>query len=124
MIQAVMSGIEVERPIRGDAEIIRVGDGNPRRRMANEHLSKFLTLVLRHKPQAASINLDEYGWADVNELISGLTAAGYNVGRAQLQEVVESSYGTHTHPRFRFSLDGTHIRANWGHSFPVIKPLD
>lgn len=30
-------------------------------------LSVFISLVLRHKPEAACITLDEYGWANVNE---------------------------------------------------------
>ena len=31
--------------------------------------SKFLSLILRHKPQIVGIELDEHGWADVDELI-------------------------------------------------------
>lgn len=29
--------------------------------------SRFIALVLRHKPHAAGIELDEHGWADVRE---------------------------------------------------------
>lgn len=32
--------------------------------------SKYLSLILRHKPEAAGITLDEHGWADVDELIA------------------------------------------------------
>ena len=34
--------------------------------------SRFLSLILRHKPEAAGITLDEHGWADVGELIAGI----------------------------------------------------
>ena len=34
--------------------------------------SKYLSLILRHKPEAAGIKLDEHGWADVEELIAGI----------------------------------------------------
>ena len=35
--------------------------------------SKFLSLILRHKPETIEIKLDEHGWADVSELISGIS---------------------------------------------------
>lgn len=35
--------------------------------------SKFLSLILRHKPEVIGIKLDEHGWADVSELISGIS---------------------------------------------------
>ncbi len=34
-------------------------------------LSVFLSLILRHQPQAAGINLDKNGWADVEDLLRG-----------------------------------------------------
>lgn len=35
--------------------------------------SKFLSLILRHKPETIGIKLDEHSWADVSELISGIS---------------------------------------------------
>ncbi len=32
-----------------------------------EELSKFISLILRHKPNAANIELDEHGWANVDD---------------------------------------------------------
>jgi len=32
-------------------------------------ISKILSLLLRHKPEAANLELDENGWADVTVLI-------------------------------------------------------
>ena len=34
--------------------------------------SKFLSLILRHKPEVIGIELDEHGWANVDELIAGI----------------------------------------------------
>ena len=35
-------------------------------------LSKYISLILRHKPEVIGIELDEHGWANVNELIRGI----------------------------------------------------
>lgn len=34
--------------------------------------SKFISLILRHKPEVIGISLDEHGWANVEELIEGV----------------------------------------------------
>lgn len=38
--------------------------------------SKFISLILRHRPEAIGISLDEHGWADVRELIMGVNRSG------------------------------------------------
>ena len=35
--------------------------------------SKFLSLILRHRPDIVGITLDEHGWANVSELIDGIS---------------------------------------------------
>ena len=35
--------------------------------------SKFVSLILRHKPETIGIQLDEHGWANVDELIAGIS---------------------------------------------------
>ena len=35
-------------------------------------ISKFISMILRHKPEEIGITLDEHGWANVNELIAGI----------------------------------------------------
>ena len=40
--------------------------------MNDRSTSKFLSLILRHKPEVIGITLDEHGWADVNDLIEGV----------------------------------------------------
>ena len=39
--------------------------------MSLKSTSKYISLILRHKPEAIGISLDEYGWANVDELIYG-----------------------------------------------------
>ena len=34
--------------------------------------SRYISLILRHKPETIGITLDEHGWANVDELIAGV----------------------------------------------------
>ena len=78
--------------------------------------SKFLSLILRHKPETIGITLDEHGWADVDALIAGVNRTGnYTLDRTMLEEIVR----TDGKQRYSFSEDGTRIRANQGHSVQV-----
>ena len=52
-----------------------------------DRLSVFISLVLRHKPDAAGIRLDEHGWADVGELIEGVRATGRTIDLEILEEM-------------------------------------
>lgn len=83
-------------------------------------LSKFLSLVLRHKPQSIGLVLDAAGWASIEELLSRAAAAGRRISRDALAEVVVSS----DKQRFALSADGLRIRANQGHSIDVALGLD
>ena len=79
-------------------------------------VSKFLSLLLRHKPEEAGITLDEHGWADVDALIDGINHTGrHRIDRAILEEIVR----TDNKGRYSFNEDGTKIRANQGHSVQV-----
>jgi hypothetical protein len=63
-------------------------------------ISKFLSLVLRHKPEAIGLNLDPAGWADVSELIEMAKQKGPTFDLAVLEKVVE----TNDKKRFTFFL--------------------
>lgn len=78
--------------------------------------SKFLTLILRHKPQIIGIELDEHGWADVGELIRRVKGLDF----ATLEQIV----ATDEKRRYSFSADKKLIRANQGHSIPVDVELE
>ena len=78
-------------------------------------LGKFLSLVLRHNPQAAGITLDEYGWADVRELLDGVRHSGRQIDIETLERIVREN----NKQRYSFNADHTKIRANQGHSLQV-----
>lgn len=77
--------------------------------------SKFISLILRHKPEEIGITLDEHGWANVSELLNGL-----KIDMSLLEEIVN----TDDKQRYSFNDDKTLIRANQGHSVPVDVELD
>lgn len=78
-------------------------------------LSRFLSLVLRHKPDEVGIRLDEAGWVPVSELLDALQRSGRGMSRQKLEQIVRGS----DKQRFALSDDGTRIRANQGHSVQV-----
>ena len=90
--------------------------------MANlTNTSRFISLILRHKPETIGITLDEHGWADVQALIDGINAIGkYHLDMELLEEIVR----TDEKQRYSFSEDRTLIRANQGHSIPVDVELE
>ncbi len=78
--------------------------------------SKFIALILRHKPETIGISLDEHGWADVRELMDGINATSkHQIDLNVLEEIVR----TDEKQRYSFNEDKTLIRANQGHSIPV-----
>ena len=83
-------------------------------------ISKYLSLVLRHKPEAAGITLDEHGWADVYDLIGGVKKKYPEFCWKMLEKIVE----TDEKQRYSFNADGTLIRANQGHSINVDVELE
>ncbi|MDA7881538.1 RNA 2'-phosphotransferase [Akkermansiaceae bacterium] len=83
-------------------------------------LSRTLSLVLRHDPGAIGLQLDERGWAGIEELLRCLNNKGKRIDRALLEKIVASS----DKQRFRISDDGLSIRANQGHSVCIELDLE
>lgn len=81
----------------------------------DESLGRFLSLVLRHKPEAAFISLDPHGWARVEDLLEGCARAGHPLSREDLERIVREN----DKQRYRFDETGERIRASQGHSVPV-----
>jgi putative RNA 2'-phosphotransferase len=77
--------------------------------------SKFLSLVLRHKPQEIGLKLDLAGWVPVADLLRAADSHGFPLTMDQLLEVVR----TNDKQRFSLSDDGLKIRANQGHSVEI-----
>ncbi|WEK68796.1 MAG: RNA 2'-phosphotransferase [Candidatus Chryseobacterium colombiense] len=79
-------------------------------------ISKFISLVLRHKPEIINLKLDENGWTDVEELITKSKRDSHEgFTFEELNEIVE----TNDKKRFIFNEDKTKIRANQGHSIDI-----
>ncbi len=78
-------------------------------------LSKFLSLILRHKPETIGIQLDKNGWTDVQILLQKIQQSGKSIDLKTLQAVVANN----DKKRFAFNINGSRIRANQGHSLKI-----
>ncbi len=78
-------------------------------------VSKFMSLVLRHKPEEIGLVLDGQGWGSIDELIEKSGRHGMALTREAITEVVETS------DKQRFAIDesGRRVRANQGHSVDI-----
>lgn len=85
-----------------------------------QNISRYISLILRHKPEVIGISLDEHGWAVVDDLINGIAKNNEGFNMAILKEIVE----TDNKQRYSFNDDKTLIRANQGHSIPVDVELE
>lgn len=79
------------------------------------NISKYMSLILRHKPDVIGIELDEHGWVNVNDLISGIEKDNHGFNFELLEEIVRSD----SKQRYSFNDDKSLIRANQGHSVNV-----
>jgi putative RNA 2'-phosphotransferase len=78
-------------------------------------ISKFLSLVLRHRPEKIGLSLGQSGWVLVEQLIEASRGHGVEFTLEELQNVVAGN----DKKRFSLSEDGLWIRANQGHSIKV-----
>ena len=72
--------------------------------------SRYLSLILRHKPEQEDLTLDSNGYCDIDDLIYKL-----DISKLDLDEIVE----TNNKKRFEYNGDETMIRATQGHSVDV-----
>ena len=84
-----------------------------------ESLSKYLSYLLRHHPEALKLKMDKQGWVSVDELLSKVNAMSpHSITLEELKEVVEKN------DKKRFALRnnnwGLFIRATQGHSLPSV----
>jgi len=82
----------------------------------HKKISKYLSYILRHKPQSIGLKLDANGWANIDELIAKTTQM--ELSRQDIEIVVENN------SKQRFAIDGDKIRANQGHSIEVDLALE
>jgi putative RNA 2'-phosphotransferase len=82
-------------------------------------ISKFMSLVLRHEPQALGIELDSNGWTSF-ETFAAKMQFKFGVTTDELKRLVA------TNPKQRFIIEEGKIRANQGHSVEIdlaLKPV-
>lgn len=77
--------------------------------------SKFLSYVLRHRPDSIGLVLEDGGWVAIERLLEAANAHGRPLDRALLLEVVE----TNEKKRFAIEVATDRIRASQGHSIDV-----
>jgi putative RNA 2'-phosphotransferase len=75
--------------------------------------SKFLSYVLRHRPDAVGIALADGGWVEIETLLAALARHGRPTSRATLDRIVAGT------DKQRLEVDGERIRAAQGHTVPV-----
>lgn len=78
-----------------------------------KQLSKFLSGVLRHFPEDFDIDIDENGWADTKKVLS---ASKQKYDWVDLESVVAVVM---TDDKGRYEIDGSKIRATYGHSIDI-----
>ncbi|WP_028973065.1 RNA 2'-phosphotransferase [Spirochaeta cellobiosiphila] len=83
-------------------------------------ISKFLSYILRHKPDAIGITLDQNGWASIDDLLLKSRDSGTDISREDFFAVVEQN----DKKRFSLSDDRQKIRAAQGHSLDVDLALE
>lgn len=76
-------------------------------------LSKFMSFVLRHKPENFGLKLDPFGFVEISDLLSVLQNRYGNVQLSDIERVVKNC------PKGRFEIKGEKIRARYGHSIDV-----
>jgi len=78
----------------------------------NNERSKYLSYILRHRPEKAKITLDSEGWIKVSEL-----CAATDFTPKELEEIAKAD------EKGRYSIEGwpPRIRANQGHTTEQVK---
>lgn len=78
--------------------------------------SKLLSLVLRHKPEAIGITLDDEGWVNISVLLKALK---YHKGSIWNKTLLNNIVDNNDKQRFYIDTSGSKIRASQGHSVKV-----
>ncbi len=79
-------------------------------------LSKEISYVLRHNPTKYNLDMDEFGYVKINELLNGLNDSGQFkeiITLKDLKEVIKVC------DKERFKIDDDKIKALYGHTIPL-----
>lgn len=77
--------------------------------------SKLISYWLRHKPQEAGLQVDEWGWTKLDRVIAALAQNNIEM---MIDEIVALNQ-SFDKIRWEIDLENNKIRATHGHSFPI-----
>ena len=80
-----------------------------------QEFSKFLSLILRHKPEVLGLKLMDNGWVNIDELINAVNSSAEPDSKIDIQ-LIKEIVAEDKKQRYSISEDGKLIRANQGHS--------
>jgi putative RNA 2'-phosphotransferase len=81
--------------------------------------SKFLSLLLRHKPDALGLTMDAQGYVEVQQIIDNSRSGKYPCNPFSFDDIKEIVF-TDEKSRYSFeNADMNYVRANQGHSIDV-----
>ena len=86
--------------------------------MSQKALSKFLSYVLRHRPEAIGIELDEEGFTDAGTLVAKMAERHPGFAMRDLEAIVRDD------DKGRYTLGDGQVRANQGHSIEGITAFE
>lgn len=88
------------------------------RKIQLEKVSQFLCFLLRHKPEAASLNMNNEGWVSVEQLLRNISdSKKTRISSDELNYIVQSDEEN----RYAFSPDKLMLRCLQGHSLSWVK---
>mgnify|MGYP002624486446 CR=1 FL=1 len=83
--------------------------------MNNEELSKEISYALRHAPWEYELEMDEYGWVDINQLVEALNRDS----KWEKVQISDISAMIDNFEKKRHEIVDGKIRAFYGHSIPM-----
>ena len=84
-------------------------------RVSDVRLSQLISHALRHHPDRYHIVLDEQGWVEIEDLTAGLNETlGYDLAVDEVLDII-IFLGEE-----RYSIIGSKVRADYGHTLPII----
>jgi putative RNA 2'-phosphotransferase len=81
------------------------------------HLGRIMAGVLRHFPEKFDVELDEHGWADIDEFVESIRDHRITLHWLKshhLRAIVE------TDPKGRYQIEANKFRATYGHTIDVV----
>lgn len=86
---------------------------NPNTQMTPRTISKLLSLMLRHKPDEFGLEVDRYGFVELDAVVRAFQGRNSSFRLEDIEQVVYDG------EKDRFEIVDDRIRARYGHSFSI-----